>query len=330
MKTRLISEAHMRQLISMQDVIDAVEKTFVGYAQGTVLNPTKVTLDMGETSDYPPYGSYLNAMPAFIGWSDLAGLKWVGGFDQRKAAGRPLINGMIFLADPKQGDFLAVMNGTYVTAVRTGAQNAVGIKHCLKGRRSVTLGLLGAGLQGHMQTWALSEVMDITQVKVYDVSRDASERYKAAMQEKVKGDILIVDHPRDICNTDVIICCTISRTPVIEDSWVRPGTLLCPIGSYQELDDRLVLSADKIIVDHFGQCSRRGLLANLAQAGLIKESDIFATLGELCLGTKEIGDISAQRVISCPIGMGALDVAVASVVYQKAVEQGVGGEFDFS
>jgi len=329
MQTRLISESQIRELISMKEVIEAVDKTFAGYANGTVVNPTKVTLDMGESAPYPAYGSFMNAMPAYIGWTDMAGLKWAGGFDERKAGGRPWVSALMYLVDPRQGDFLAVMDATYITAVRTGAQNAVGVMHYLKGRKSIKLGVCGAGVQGHMQTWAISEVFDISQVKVFDVYRPAAEKYKADMQQKIKGDIIIVDSPKEVCDADVVICVTVSKTPIIHNADVKPGTIVCPIGSYQEVDDEFILSADKIIIDHLGQCFHRGLLAKLAGEGKLKESDIFATLGEICNGTKSVGDVSGQRIISCPIGMGALDVAVASIVYQRAVEKGIGGSFNF-
>ncbi len=65
--------------MSMEEMISIYEKTFCGLGEGTVINPSKVNLDLGETSDYPPYKGFMNAMPAYIGWSDTAGIKWAGG-----------------------------------------------------------------------------------------------------------------------------------------------------------------------------------------------------------------------------------------------------------
>ena len=88
----------------------------------------------------------MNAMPAYVGWTDSAGIKWAGGFlGERKKRGLPYITSMILLIDPKIGTFTAVMDGSLITNWRTGAQAAVALKY-LRKNRSVKLGLYGAGM----------------------------------------------------------------------------------------------------------------------------------------------------------------------------------------
>ena len=175
---RLLTYDQVKYLVNMQDAVDSVEKTFEGFGKGTVLNPTKVTLDLGESGGWPPYEGFFNAMPAYIGYQDNAGIKWVGGLlGHRKEAKLPFICGMILLADPKLGIFRAVMDGKYITNLRTGAQTAISLKYLFKDKKSIRIGLFGAGQQGHTQTEAISKVFDIEELRVYDVYRPAAEKF---------------------------------------------------------------------------------------------------------------------------------------------------------
>ena len=127
---KLLTYDQVQYLVNMQDAVESVEKTFAGYGKGEVINPTKVTLDLGESGGWPPYEGFFNAMPAYIGYQDNAGIKWVGGLlGHRREAHLPFICGMILLADPKLGIFRAVMDGKYITNLRTGAQTAISLKY---------------------------------------------------------------------------------------------------------------------------------------------------------------------------------------------------------
>ncbi|HOC82466.1 MAG TPA: ornithine cyclodeaminase family protein, partial [Synergistales bacterium] len=80
MSTVLLSRSEVKSLMTMKEVVEIAEKTFKGFGEGTTINPTKVGLDLGETAEYPPYEGFMNAMPAYVGWLDTAGIKWAGGF----------------------------------------------------------------------------------------------------------------------------------------------------------------------------------------------------------------------------------------------------------
>ena len=96
-----------------------------------------------------------------------------------------------------------------------------------------------------------------------------------------------------------------------------------------ECDDDFILTADKIIVDHIGQCLHRGALKELNARGKITENNIYATIGEIAAGKKKGRTSDKERLLCIPIGTGALDIAVATIVYQRALEKGLGGKFSF-
>ena len=110
-QTLLLSEQDVRALLPMEDVVAAVEKTFRGMGDGTVVNPSKVNLDLGEIAPYPPYNGFMNAMPAYVGFSDVAGLKWAGGnLGERKKRGIPYCSSLILLVNPHINNFIAVLD----------------------------------------------------------------------------------------------------------------------------------------------------------------------------------------------------------------------------
>ena len=331
MKTLLLSQEDVKSVVGMKDAVEICERTFQGMGEGTVVNPTKVLLDLGETGNYPYYGGFFNAMPAYIGWLDLAGIKWVGGFmnPKRQQLGLPYINGMILLADPRLGMFLAAMDGAYITSLRTGAQTAVALKYLLPGRKKLRLGLYGAGGQGHTQTLAISQWFELEQVTVYDVCEQAKRRYAEDMKEVVKGEIRIAKKPEEAADAGVVICVTQARESFLKKEWVKPGTIVFPMGSHQECEEELLLAADHIVVDHVGQCAHRGALAKVMESGKMSVEAMDYTIGELAAGKRSMEDISGKRVICIPVGTGAMDVSVAGIAYFRARERGLGQEFEF-
>ena len=328
MKTVLLSKSDIEKVMTMKEVVEIVDKTYVGFGEGKVINPTKVGLDLGETAEWPPYKGFMNAMPAYVGWLDSAGIKWAGGFLDNAKIGLPYITGMILLIDPRTGQFKAVMDGAEITNMRTGAQAAVALKY-LHNKKSIKIGLYGAGMQGHYQTMAISQLFDIEELKVYDIKREASEKFAEDMKSIVPGNIIIVDSPEEAADGDAVICVTQSKDKFVKNSWVKPGTILFAMGSYQECDDDFILSADEIIVDHIGQCLHRGALKELNAKGKVTEKNIYATIGEVAAGKKRGRSSDKDRILCIPIGTGAMDVAVATIVYQRAVKEGLGGNFEF-
>ncbi len=329
MQTKLLSQADIEKVLTMKDVVETVDRTFKDLGEGKTINPPKIGLDLGETAVYPPYEGFMNAMPAYVGWLDSAGIKWAGGLlGERKKRGLPYITAMILLMDPRIGNFRAVMDGALITNWRTGAQTAVALKYLHKDK-SIRLGLYGAGVQGHTQTMAISEYFDIEEIRVYDINRRSAERFAENMQTCVKGEIKIADTPKEAARGDAIICVTQSKEKFLKNDWVRPGTIVFPMGSYQECENEFILGADKIIVDHVEQCLHRGALKELAETGVLSEADIYATIGEIAAGKKQ-GEISPnERVLCIPIGTGAMDVAIATVVLERATEKKLGDSFAF-
>lgn len=328
--TVLISQQEIEKVMSMKEIVSVVDRTFVDLGEGKTINPTKLTLDLGEVNNYPPYEGFMNAMPAYIGWLDIAGLKWVGGFlGERKSAGLPYIVGMILLLDAHMGNFIAALDGTYITNMRTGAQTAVALSYILNNKK-ITLGLYGAGMQGHTQTLAIKEKFEIEQIKVYDVNPLAAEKYKKDIEDTISGEIIICENPKDAADADVVICVTQSKEKFVKSDWIKPGTVFLPMGSYQECENDVITDCDKIVVDHIGQALHRGALKDLNSKGIITEKNIMTTIGELACKKARCTLLPDAKILCIPIGMGALDVAIAAVAYNKILKAGNYQTFKFN
>lgn len=184
-------------------------------------------------------------------------------------------------------------------------------------------------MQGHTQTMAIAELFEIEQVRVYDVYRPAAEKYAENMKSLVSGEIIICDDPKDAAIGDAVITVTQAKDRFVKKDWIKPGTIFFPMGSYQECENDVLTSCDKIVVDHVGQSLHRGALKELNHMGIITEDSITATIGELAAKKKECILKPNERILCIPIGMGALDIAVAKVVYDRLKDKDDIGKFRF-
>ncbi len=330
MGTLLITRKEIGELVSMAEVIDAVERTFRGMGEGTVINPTKLHLDLGDGDSGLPYHAGMNSMPAYVGWVETAGIKFIGGWEDNPGKGLPYISGMMLLVDPRDGKFLSAMDGSLVTALRTGAQTAVALKYLISEPEDPVIALYGAGAQGRTQAEAIAATFKVREFRVYDIRKEASEAFAEEMASKTGVPIRVMDRPEEaVEGAHAVVSVTHARDKFIRNEMIGEGVTVCPLGSFRECADELILTVDKIIVDHAGQTLHRGALKEVSESGRLKEEDLYGTIGEVVAGRKKGRENPGERILCIPIGTGAMDVAVAAVAYRKALEKGIGVEFSF-
>jgi ornithine cyclodeaminase/alanine dehydrogenase len=327
--TLLLNQAEVKSLLDMETTIKIVERVYRCHGEGKIVMPPKLTLDLGEQNTWPFYKAAINAMPAYLGDVDIAGIKWAGGWQENNKIGLPFISAMILLVNPKNGIFLSVMDGAYITAIRTGAASAVCSK-VLARKDSSILGIIGAGVQGQMHLRALSQVFRFKEVRVTDIKEDVLQKYTTQMIAETGLNIIPKKSYKEVVEgADIICTVTIGNEPMVRKEWLRKGALVISAGSYQELDPEVVLSADKIVVDNWAQTSHRGELAKLVEAGKIGEKNIYAEIGEILAGKKKGREGDDEDILAVPIGIGSLDIGCAYEVYQRAKERQVGTLFSF-
>ncbi|RLE54960.1 MAG: alanine dehydrogenase [Thermoprotei archaeon] len=325
-KTLLLTAREVRELISMEDVIKVVEEAFREKGLKRVQMPPKVYLF------FRKYGGDLRAMPAYLETMDAAGVKVVNVHPNNPDKyGLPTVMATIVLIDPRTGFPLAIMDGTYITNLRTGAAGAIASKYLARGDSKV-LGIIGAGRQGRALLKAhLVAMKNLERVLVYDIKREAIERFvKEFRSELGSVEIVVCNSAREVVeNSDIVCTATPSTKPIVMREWVRRGTHFNCIGAdapgKQELDPEILKMA-KVVVDDIEQALHSGELNVPYRLGIVGREVVYAELGEVVAGLKP-GRVSRYEVtVFTSTGLAIQDVAVAKLVYERARERGLGTE----
>ena len=244
----------------------------------------------------------------------------------------PNVLATIALNDVDTGRVEAIMDGTQVTAMRTGAVSGVATKYLARAdARSV--GLFGAGVQARKQLQAIQEVRRIESVMVYDTDKELAKAL--ALQASAKGDVQVSaeNNPDTVVeNSDIIATATTSPTPVFNGRLLRPGTHINAIGAFtpstREVDS-VAVSGSKIVVDSIeAALEEAGDILIPLREGAIRREDIRAELGEIVIGKKKCRTSENDKTLFKSVGLGIQDAAVARLVFQKAKKLGVGTEID--
>lgn len=319
---KLIPQNEIKKSLTMKKTLELVERVYSAHGKNQVVMPSKITLDLGESTEWPPYGGSYNAMPAYLGEDfDMSGIKWVWGFNDNYKKGIPYISAVIILNDPRTGEVLSIMDGGYITDMRTGASTGVAAKYLLS-KNAKNVGIIGAGVQGRMNLKAINEVMDIENVFVADIRKEAREKFVQEMSEELNLKITAVESNKEACiNSDAIITVTIANEPLVMKEWLKKGCTVFSLGSFQELDENIPLTADKLVVDSWSQNAHRGELLKLVQAGKITKKNVHAEIPEIVVGQKSGRENDEEIICACIIGMGSTDIGIAGELYKNEFAQ---------
>ncbi len=308
----------------MKDALEAVEEALKLQSEGKVLLPSKTILDLGEREH-----GRINAMPAYLGDGiDMCGIKWIAGFPGNpKTFGIPRAHAMIVLNDSNTGVPVAIMDGTYLSALRTGAVSGVGAKY-LAGTNNEVLCIIGCGVQSYTQVMGvIHNIPHLKKVKLFDVISENAAKLGSWIEKEYEVETEVVENAEAaVRKSDIIITATVSDKPIVMESWIGSGSLVIHVGSYQEEEERVITEADKIVVDNWEEVKHRKtpLLAQLHERGAIRDKDISANLGDVIIGTKTGRENEHERIYFAPLGLAIEDISVGTLVYRKAKSMNLG------
>ncbi|RJO60740.1 MAG: ornithine cyclodeaminase family protein [Dehalococcoidia bacterium] len=305
MPTLFLGKSEILPLLDMKEVIPAVENAFLQWSLGKAQMPPKsyLTVDKGD----------FRAMPASL--PGAAGLKWVNVHPGNPAQNLPTVMAVIIYSDPETGYPLAVMDGTDITAYRTGAASAVASKY-LACQNSRTLGLVGAGRQAYTQLMAHAAIYDLQLVKVYDISAACIERLiRAFPQYRIEAHTL-----PEVMESDIVCTVTPAHQPIVKKEWVGPGVHINAVGAdahgKEELDPD-ILNEAVIFVDDMRQASTSGEINVPLDRGLLDPGRIRGSLADLVGGSK-VGRVSDKEItVFDSTGLAIEDIACARLIYEK-------------
>ena len=324
MAIRILSRADVRRALPMRQAIEAMKRAFAQLSTGQANVPLRVPLQV------PRHNGVTLFMPAYLAADDQMAIKIVSVFNDNPARGLPLIHALVVVVDATTGAPAAVMDGTYLTALRTGA--ASGAATDLLARQDAhTAAIFGAGAQGRTQLEAVCAVRPIREAWIYDVAPQQAAAYADEMSRYLSLPVRVAGTPAEaVRRADVICTATTSSSPVFGDADVRPGTHINAVGAYtpqmQEIPVETVLRA-RVVIDHReASLAEAGDLLIPLQRGLMTQAHIYAELGEIAAGRKP-GRTSAEEItLFKSVGVAVQDVAAASAVLEAARRLNLGTE----
>jgi len=322
METLLLNQQEVSELLNMPDAIKAVEEAYKAYNLNKVQQPPIVSIDVAE------HKGEIDIKACYSGISGMTSVKTaVGYWNNPEAYGLPTLLATICLFDGKTGYPVCIMDGRLITEYRTGAAGAVSAK-VLARKDSKTVGVIGAGSQARMQLRALAEVLTIETVKVWSRSKEKLAGYKSDIEALLGINVVICDVPEEsVAEADIVVTATPGKKAIILKDWIEKGTHIIAVGAdmegKQEIDPE-IFSGAKIVVDSIDQCTLKGETQNPIKAGIISAKDIHAEIGEVLLGKKP-GRVNDDEItIFDTTGMGVQDNTTAKIIYDWAVEKGLG------
>lgn len=322
----ILSESDLRVLLSMGDVIEAVEAGFRALARKEATVPERLRLDL------PGQEAVVLQMPAYLGSLDNSresalGIKIVSVFEQNRGQGLDAIQAVYLLLDSGTGLPLALMEGRFITAIRTAATSAVATR-LMAGLGVKRLAVYGAGVQAEAHIRAMIEVANVEQVMIASRSADNATALADRVRSRYDLPCEVVSGELAAAKANLICTCTSSPTPLFEGGVINGGTHINAVGSYtpttRELDTETVRRA-RVIIDAESAAGREAgeILIPLAE-GVIQPGHIKGTLSEVVSGKVAGRESPSEITLFKSCGLAIEDLVTARVAYSRAVAEGVG------
>ncbi len=324
-----LTKDDIRQTVSMRDAIELVKMAFRELSDGRAQVPLRTFIDV------EPGRDVMFMMPAYLPGLQALGFKMISIFQENGQRGLPVGNAIVCAVNAETGVPEALMNGAYLTALRTGAVS--GASTDLMARPDAKrLVVIGSGAQGVTQAAAVCAVRDIERITIVYRHQESFARYRDMVADdwpdlldRLEG---TDDAQAAVREADVVCLATTSKTPVFEDAWIQPGTHVSGVGSFtpqmQEAPADFVARARVVVDMKEHALEEAGDLIIPMREGVFQEEHIVGELGEVVSG-RVAGRVSDDEVTFFKsVGNAVQDMAVANAAYRAARERGLGSEID--
>lgn len=318
----VLSEEQVRSLIDIEELITALEQAHIQYSSGKAVMPVRLVVPL------PQIQGRITSMPGYLTQDKALGMKVVTYFQNNPKEDLPAILATIMLFSAETGQLMAVMDGSFITAIRTACASAMATK-ALANPQTPLLGICGAGVQARAHIQALSRVKKLQRIKIYSPLGMSAQRVRQDLESEIGVDIEVATSAEQtVSDCDLVVTATTAREPILESEWLKPGAHINAVGSHRpdhrEIDGA-TLARSKIVVD-----SREAIMAECGDILLaikeksITENPIHAEIGEVLVGTKPGRTSSGEITLYKSVGIAIQDVAAAQLIYSKALELKVG------
>jgi len=317
-----LSEADVRRVLSPAELIPAIESALAAFSSGRVTQPVRTAFEIGERC-------FFALMPAFDRDRAILGAKLVSVVPPNAARRLHTHLAAISLFDPETGELAAVMDGRYITEVRTAAASAVSVRHLARAEAK-TLAILGSGVQARSHLAALKLTRDFTSIRVWSPTAEHLRQFVAEAGAPVRAAATAADAVR---GADVVVIATSSVVPAIDDAWVSPGTHVIAIGACRpaqcEVDPALVARARLVVDSRAAALQESGDILLPMRAGRFGEDHVRAELGEIVCGAKPGRQDREEVTLFKSLGLAIEDLVAADLAWRRARQAGIGITVEF-
>lgn len=304
--------------------LNIVEQAFEKRTKGRVLLPDKISQVFNEETQ-----ERINCMPATLLDEQVSGVKWVSVFPPNTEKQLLNVTGVIILSSLKTGYPLAMIDGTYITAVRTAALGAIAAKY-LSRKEATTIGFIGAGEQARMHLKMIKEVRPIKEC--YVASADTTSENEFIMQLiDIYPDIKFVscdsDYGKAVEKADIIVTAVSCQLPLLKAKHIKPGTTYIHVGGWED-EYAVAQKADKIICDEWESVKHRSqTLSRMYYEGLLTDENIYADIGKIISGEKPGRENDDEFIYFNSVGLAFIDVLFAYKIYKFSEENTIGDTY---
>jgi alanine dehydrogenase len=323
---RLLSEADVARLITIEDLMDPMEIALRRFSSGQVVQPVRSVLQI------PPGDAAFAVMPAYSQDPAVLGAKVVTVFNSNAATNLPTHLATVLLFHPQTGELLAVLGGTYITEVRTAAVSAVSA-HLLGRDDASVLAIIGSGVQARSHLRALNQTFELSDARVWSPTAEHQETFVAQMRASTSAPLVGAASAEEaVRNADLVVLATSSSAPVVRSEWIKAGAHVISVGAcrpeQREMDPALVKRARLFVDSRAAALVESGDIVQGIKERLFTSSHIVGEIGEL-LDQKVEGRQSERDVtIFKSLGLAIEDVLTAELAYRRAITQGIGREVE--
>lgn len=309
-----LTERDVEHLLTMPEAVTALEETFRRQADGEVINQTRRRLHL-------PAGTFHTMVAADLGLNTF-GMKAYTAF-------APKTRFLVLLYNAENGDLLALIEADRLGQMRTGAASGVATQYLARQDRPLRVGIFGAGWQAHSQLPAMCAVRSVQSILVYSRNENHRAAFSAEMTEHLGVPVSPVDRPEAAAEgMDMVITATTAREPVLRGEWLAPGTHVNVVGgnllSRREVDEETIRRSSVVAVDSIAQ-------ARLESGDLLipYERRLFrweqaVELSDIVAGRHPGRTDDRQITLFKSTGVALEDIAVATLVYKKALSAHIG------
>jgi ornithine cyclodeaminase len=312
-----LNEEDARAVLRLEELIECMQGALVAFSAGQVRQPVRTVIEAGLP------GTFFATMPAVLEAGPVMGAKLVTLFPRNARQGLPTHQAVIVLMDALSGALLAVVDGRYITEVRTAASSAVALRALARGGAK-SLALLGSGVQAGSHLAALALVRKFEDVRCWSPTGANLRRFAAAHPE-VR---MAASAEQAVRGADVVAIVTASATPAVWNDWVADGACVISVGacvpSQREMDPKLVARGRLIADSRAAALQESGDLVMAMAEGYFGPEHVAAEIGAVIGGAASGRTSEAEVVIYKPLGIAVEDVAAAQWVYARARSQGRG------